>query len=95
MGSLVELIFGIAAVIMTLGLLPRGTEARFVLALGGPLLAAVGVARFVFIVYPRETLLVLGVGSMITGARWGYAQMTPSLAHRGTRRWMARIRPFR
>jgi hypothetical protein len=91
MESLVELTFVIAAVIMALGLLPRETEGRVVLGFGGVGLAAVGVALFVLIA-PREPLLVLGAGSMISGAGWGYAQITPWRAHRGTRRWTARIR---
>jgi hypothetical protein len=92
MESLVELIFGIAAVSMALGLLPSGTERCFVLGFGGVSLAAVGVALFVAIAFPRETLLVLGAGSMIIGAGWGYARITPWRVHRGTRRWTARIR---
>jgi hypothetical protein len=91
MESLVELIFGIAAVSMALGLRVRGTRIRFVLAFGGTLLAAVGLALFVVIAYPRETLLGFGVGSMITAAGWGYAHITPWRAHRGTRRWTARM----
>jgi hypothetical protein len=35
----------------------RGTEVRVVLGFGGVLLAAVGVALFVVIAYPRESLL--------------------------------------
>jgi hypothetical protein len=79
MESLVELIFVIAAVIMALSLLPRGTAGRFVLGLAGVVLAAVGVTVFVVIACPRETLLILGAGSMITGAGWGYAHITDRL----------------
>jgi hypothetical protein len=91
MESLVELIFMIAAGIMVLSLLPRGTGVRVVLGFGGVVLAAVGVALFVVIAYPRDTVLVLGAGAMITGARWGYARISPSL-HRGTARGTPRIR---
>jgi hypothetical protein len=59
--------FVIAAVIMALGLLPFGTEVRFILRLSGLILAAPGVALFALIVYPRETLLLLGACSMIAG----------------------------
>ena len=92
MEPLVEIILIIAALIVALGLLPFWTEVRFALALSGLMLAATGVALFTLIAYPRETLLVLGAGSMISGAGWGYAQITPWRAHRGTRRWTARIR---
>jgi hypothetical protein len=92
MESLVELIFVIAAVIMVLSLLPRGTAGRVVLGFGGVVLAAVGVALFVVIAYPRNTLLVLGVGAMITGARWRYVRISSSLPHRGGARATARIR---
>jgi hypothetical protein len=93
MESLIELIFVAAAVIVSLGLLPCRTVARFVLGFGGLLLGAVGIALFVVVAYPRETLLVLGA-SMITGAGWGYAHITPGLADRGTHRWTVRIRRF-
>jgi hypothetical protein len=86
MESLVELIFVIAAIITALSLLPRGTAGRVVLGFGGVGLAAVGVALFVVIAYPRNTLLVLGAGAMITGVLWGYVHIIPSLPHRGTRR---------
>ena len=76
----------IAAVIMALGLLPFGTEVRFILRLSGLILAAPGVALFALIVYPRETLLLLGACSMIAGAGWEYEQITRWLAHRATRR---------
>jgi hypothetical protein len=89
--SLVELIFVIAAVSMVLSLLSRGTEWRFVLAFSGIVLAAVGVALLVVIAYPRETLLVLGTGAMVTGIGWGCAH-TRWLAPLGTLRWPARIR---
>lgn len=92
MEVLVEMILVIAAVIMTVGLLPFGTEVRFALGLSGLMLAAPGVALFALIVYPRETLLVLGACSMIAAAGWGYAQITRWLAHRGTRRSTATIR---
>jgi hypothetical protein len=54
MESLVELIFVIAAVIMALSLLPRGTAGRFVLGLAGVVLAAVGVTLFVVIAQGRR-----------------------------------------
>jgi hypothetical protein len=92
MESLVEIILVVAAVTMALGLLPLGAEVRFVLAFCGLVLAAPGVALFALIAYPRETLLFLGACSMIAGAGWGYAQIAPWLAHRGTRRWTGRIR---
>ena len=85
MEPLVEIILVIAAVVMALGLLPFGIEVRFALGLSGLMLATPGVALFVLIAYPRETLLVLGAGSMIAGAGWGYAQITRWLAHRGAR----------
>jgi D-serine deaminase-like pyridoxal phosphate-dependent protein len=71
MESLGELIFVIAAVIMALSPLPRGTAGRFVLGLAGVVLAAVGVTLFVVIAYPRETLLILGAGSMTPGRDGG------------------------
>ncbi len=92
MEPLVEIILVIAALIVALGLFPFGTEVRFALGLSGLMLAAPGVALFALMAYPRETLLVLGAGSMIAGAGWGYAQITRWLAHRDTRRWTARIR---
>jgi hypothetical protein len=89
---LVEIILVIAAVIMALALLPFGTEVRFALGLSGLTLVALGVVLFVVIAYPRQTLLVLGAGSMIAGAGWGHARATRWLAQRDTRRWTARIR---
>ena len=71
METLVEIIFVIAAVMMILGLLPFGTEVRFILRLSGLILAAPGVALFALIVYPRETLLLLGACSLIAGAGMG------------------------
>jgi hypothetical protein len=79
MESLVELIFVIAAVIIAVSLLPRDTAGRVVLGFGGVVLAAVGVVLFVVITYPTETLLILGAGSMITGAAWGYTHITDRL----------------
>jgi hypothetical protein len=91
MESLVEIILVISAVIVAFALLPLGTEGRVFLGSLGLGLAAVGTALFGVVAYPRQTLLLLGTCSAITGAGWGYAQVTAWLARRGTRRWTARV----
>jgi hypothetical protein len=91
MESLVEVILVISAVIVALALLPLGTEGRVFLGSFGLGLAAVGAALFGVVAYPRQTLLLLGTCSVITGAGWGYAQVTAWLARRGTRGWTARV----
>ena len=83
--------FVIAAVTMALGLLPFGTEVRFILRLSGLILAAPRVALFALIVYPRETPLLLGACSMIAGAGWEYVSRGGSLIEVPAGRWLRSV----
>jgi hypothetical protein len=82
MEPLIELILVIAVVIVTAALLPLCTEARVVLGFCGLVLVAVGGTLFAFVVYPRETVLVLPGGAVIAGTAWGYTRVTAWLTRR-------------
>jgi hypothetical protein len=82
MEPLIELILVIASVIVTAALLPLCTKARVVLGFCGLVLVAVGGALFVFVVYPRETILSFTGGAVIAGTAWGYTRVTAWLTRR-------------
>ena len=79
---LIELLLLIGGVTVAAALLPLQPKVRLVLSFCGLVLVTVGGALFAFVTYPGETLLFLGAGAGITGAAWGYTQVTAWLARR-------------
>ena len=82
MEVLIELLLLIGGVAVAAALLPLQPKVRLVLSFCGLVLFTVGGALFVFVMHPVETLLFLGAGAGITGAAWGYTQVTAWLARR-------------